>query len=59
MTMAEVTAAADIKERKCGGFYEGIILEAVSEGGPIDVAIVGQEDAFDEEVELHKTCGGD
>ena len=59
MTMGEVTAAADVKERKCGGFYEGIILEAVSEGGPIDVAIAGQEDAFEEEIDLHKTYGGD
>ena len=31
MTMADVAAAADTKELKCGGFYEGIILEAVEE----------------------------
>jgi len=59
MTMADVTAAADVKERKCGGFYEGIILEAVAEGGCNRVVIAGKEQVPEEEVELYKTYGGD
>ena len=31
LRMADVTAEADIKAAKCGGFYEGIVLESVEE----------------------------
>jgi|6_EtaG_2_1085325.scaffolds.fasta_scaffold200530_2 predicted house-cleaning noncanonical NTP pyrophosphatase (MazG superfamily) len=59
MRMEDVVRTADRKVAECGGFKRGIILEAVTEDRPVDVAIAGQEEAYEEEIELHKTYGGD
>ena len=59
MRMDDVIKAADLKAAKCGAFEDGIILEGVMENRPVDIAIKGQEDAYEEEIELHKTYGGD
>jgi predicted house-cleaning noncanonical NTP pyrophosphatase (MazG superfamily) len=59
MRMEDVVTTADRKVAECGGFEDGIILEGVRENRPLDVAIAGKEPAYEEEIDLHKTYGGD